>query len=319
MAIRKHLSEFGINMQAERKVVCRLSELDYLASTNYFNGEHPCHIYFIGTRPKVIIDKNGFKFDRSSFTIRFKAQLQDEYEELELKFQRNNHENGLRFETKYPYFSFKIFENEKEIVYTNGPALLQSMGPNKIGDFYKYLDFKVWYIGQSYGVEGARTAPDRLKSHSTMQSIFEEINKNNPDKDVILGLFTFKQWVMMSFDGTMNLNEKENSEDEDHLGKLTNNIFVEGINEQQEINFTEAALIRYFKPEYNEKFKNTFPSPAHSSYSTCYDIDLNSVSIEFLTYDLKLRFYSNEVKSSWEHYATFNLHNYEDRKGMFDF
>ena len=68
MATRKHLSEFGLNMQAERKAICRLSELDYLATKNYFNDDYPCHIYFIGTRPKITVDKNGFKFDDNSFT-----------------------------------------------------------------------------------------------------------------------------------------------------------------------------------------------------------------------------------------------------------
>jgi hypothetical protein len=319
MATRKHLSEFGLNMQAERKAICRLSELDYLATKNYFNDDYPCHIYFIGTRPKITVDKNGFKFDDNSFTLKFRAQIQDEFEELELDFENINKSKDLRFESKYPYFSFKVFEGEKEIIYTNGPGLLQSMGPNKIGKFYKNLDFKVLYIGQSYGEEGARTAPDRLKSHSTMQSIFEEANKNNPDKDVMLGLFTFKQWLIMSFDGTMKLSDEEKANDQKHLENVTYNVLEKGIKEQQEINFTEAALIRYFKPEYNDKFKETFPSPAHSTYSECYDIDINSISIEFLTQDLRCRFYSDEVKPNWEHFAFFNLHTYADRKGMFDF
>ena len=238
---------------------------------------------------------------------------------MELDFENINKSKDLRFESKYPYFSFKVFEGEKEIIYTNGPGLLQSMGPNKIGKFYKNLDFKVLYIGQSYGEEGARTAPDRLKSHSTMQSIFEEANKNNPDKDVMLGLFTFKQWLIMSFDGTMKLSDEEKANDQKHLENVTYNVLEKGIKEQQEINFTEAALIRYFKPEYNDKFKETFPSPAHSTYSECYDIDINSISIEFLTQDLRCRFYSDEVKPNWEHFAFFNLHTYADRKGMFDF
>ena len=117
----------------------------------------------------------------------------------------------------------------------------------------------------------------------------------------------------------MKLSDEEKANDQKHLENVTYNVLEKGIKEQQEINFTEAALIRYFKPEYNDKFKETFPSPAHSTYSECYDIDINSISIEFLTQDLRCRFYSDEVKPNWEHFAFFNLHTYADRKGMFDF
>lgn len=306
-------------MQAKRKAICRLSELDNLTRSNYFNDNYPCHIYFIGTRPKITVDKNGFKFDENSFSLKFKAQIQDEFEELEMIFENINKSKDLKFESKYPYFSFKVFEGDKEIIVANGPRLLQSIGPNRIGEFYKNLNFKVLYIGQSYGEEGARTAPDRLKTHSTMQSIFEEANKNNPDKDVILALFTFKQWLLMSFDGRMNLSDEEFANDQIHFENVTSSVLETGINEQQEINFTEAALIRYFKPAYNEKFKETFPSPAHSTYSECYNIDINSISIEFQTEELGCRFYSDEIKPKWNHFACFNLHSYADRKGMFDF
>jgi hypothetical protein len=246
-----------------------------------------------------------------------KAQIEDKFEYLELDFSNFNKFKNLRLETKFPFFSFKIFEEDKEIIYTNGPGLLQSM-KNRINAFFNNLDLKVLYIGQSYGIEGARTAPDRLKSHSTMQAIFEEANKNNPDKDVLLALFTFKEWLLMSFDGTMKLSEEEKQVDQQHLDNVTYNILGIGITEQQEINFTEAALIRYFKPEYNDKFKETFPNPAHITYSECYDLDINSVCIELLTESIRCMFYSDEIERDWSHYPLFNLHSKTDRKGMFE-
>ncbi|TKG97822.1 hypothetical protein FC678_26315, partial [Peribacillus simplex] len=39
------------------------------------------------------------------------------------------------------------------------------------------------------------------------------------------------------------------------------------IRKKQEINFTEAALIRYFQPKYNDIMKYRFPSRTHTEYS----------------------------------------------------
>lgn len=58
----------------------------------------------------------------------------------------------------------------------------------------------------------------------------------------------------------MQLLEEIDSEDEDliQLEEITKNPPLELYN--QILNTSEAALINYFKPEYNEKFNNDFPS-----------------------------------------------------------
>lgn len=90
------------------------------------------------------------------------------------------------------------------------------------------------------------------------------------------------------------------------------------ITERQRINFTEAALIRYFSPEYNKIYKDTFPSPAHTTYSECYDLDLNSVSVELQTDRLYTRVWSKVIKPDYVHFCTFPLHSKEDRMYMFE-
>ncbi|MCK5171805.1 MAG: hypothetical protein KAR47_00325, partial [Planctomycetes bacterium] len=91
------------------------------------------------------------------------------------------------------------------------------------------------------------------------------------------------------------------------------------ITEQQQVNFTEAALIRYFQPPYNKIYKNSFPDPAHSTYSECYDIDLNMVCVEVQTEDLMLRLWSEHVEPKWIHFCSFPLHSREDRIYMLEF
>jgi hypothetical protein len=69
-----------------------------------------------------------------------------------------------------------------------------------------------------------------------------------------------------------------------------NRVIREVVSEEQEINLIEAILIKYFQPRFNQVFKRKFPSPAHKTYSQCYDLDFNTVSVEIDTGDLGLGF-----------------------------
>ena len=104
-------------------------------------------------------------------------------------------------------------------------------------------------------------------------------------------------------------------EDSEHIATVLST----KITEQQEINFTEAALIRYFQPPYNKTYKDSFPNPAHVTYSECYDIDLNMVNIEVQTEEVKARLWSEAVQPRWVHFCSFPLHSREDRVYMFSF
>lgn len=79
-------------------------------------------------------------------------------------------------------------------------------------------------------------------------------------------------------------------------------------------------MIKYFKPSYNLDYKRTFPSPAHKTYSECYDLDLNLVAFEMETSEaIGTRLYSDEAPRSWIHMAEFPLHDAAERRHMFDF
>lgn len=320
MPLENYISEFALNMQAERKAICRLSELDHLDNQDYFNDEFPCHIYMIARRPKLSIDKNGLTFNDEKVFLKFRAQIEDSFEEITVEFINTRKTTDIRLETSFPYSVFKIFDNGQEVIHSNATVFLTRLNQKKssLGDFAKNLDLDILYVGQAYGKAGSRKAKDRLKSHSMMQSIYEEANKNNPDKDILLCLFTFKQWLLTSFDGRKKLSLKERELDTEHMNNVINKVLCEGITEQQEITFTEAALIKYFEPIYNSEYKNTFPNRAHSTYSECYDIDINSVCIEIDTKDLGCRLYSKHIPRSWVHYGSFNLHTREDRIAIFN-
>ena len=65
-------------------------------------------------------------------------------------------------------------------------------------------------------------------------------------------------------------------EDTNHVEKVLSNLHQE----QQVINITEAALINYFKPQYNTMFVENFPSEKHMSYKQYFDLDYDDLVIE---------------------------------------
>ncbi len=173
---------------------------------------------------------------------------------------------------------------------------------------------EVLYVGQAYGKDGSRNASDRLQCHTTLQGIYAEAIRKSPDQDIWLIVSSFEPLLLCSFDGRSQNYLTTDQQDSDHMKEVVDN----DMTEQQQINFTEAALIKYFRPPYNKEYKDTFPNPAHSTYSECYDIDLNMVCVEVQTEDLMLGLWSEKVDPSWIHFCSFPLHSREDRVYMFE-
>jgi hypothetical protein len=122
------------------------------------------------------------------------------------------------------------------------------------------------------------------------------------------------------FDGRTKFSDQEKAKDKKRFQHVYSTLMGEGINEQQKINFTEAALIRYFEPPYNKIYKDTFPNPAHSTYSQCYELDINSICIELQTSELvNCQFFSSTIPKAPWHMKDFQLHSKAERRSMFDF
>lgn len=306
-------TEFAINMNLEKMMVLQQSELKFVNQFNYFDEYSPCHLYFICRRPRLSIDPEKFEVTNDYISLTFKIQKQNIFEEKEYKFDNTFKRDDILLETKYPHNTFQLKTKEETLVDAKVAPFLQSMVR---ADF---LDLEVLYIGQSYGVEGARTAPDRLKSHSTLQGIYAEAITNNPDSEIYLALASFSQINLMMMDGRTKFSQEELDADTERRNKVNDKLNWEGVNEQQKINFTEAALIRYFQPSYNKIYKDSFPNPAHSTYSECYDLDINAVCIELQTSEMiNCCMYSDKVKSAPWHMENFLLHSEKDRKSMFE-
>jgi hypothetical protein len=221
-------------------------------------------------------------------------------------------------ECPYPYHEATILDAKGTVVFRGNPALLMQISTPMLvnPDDEQHIDLEVLYIGQAYGGDGSRNAVDRLKSHSTLQQMYYESSKLNPDSEIWLVLFHLEDLgFVISIDGADKNTITSESEDTEHMRR-----FIDvSVTEQVCVNFAEAALIKYFQPEYNIRFKDVFPSPAHKTYAQCYDLEANSLVLEIQTEQVHTRLFSKTAAASWIHMHTFSMYDSTDRKAMFDF
>jgi len=310
-------TEFAIVMNLHKMMILQQSELPNVNSHNYFDEYSPCHLYFVCKRPRITINPEKFIVNEENLFLTFQVHKKGEITEHQMEFRNNLGTTEIKLESEYPNNKFKLVTEKGVWLDAKVSTFLQYHRHLPFDS--EFLDLEILYIGQSYGVDGARTAPDRLKSHSTLQGIYSEAIANNPDCEIWLALASFVQVNIMMMDGRTKFTEDELDEDGPRAIAVSNKLNWEGINEQQKINFTEAALIRYFQPTYNKIYKESFPNPAHKTYSECYELDINSICIEMHTSEMiNCRMYSENTERSPFHMKDFLLQSKDDRKSIFE-
>ena len=176
------------------------------------------------------------------------------------------------------------------------------------------LDYEVLYIGQAYGKNGKRTALQRLSSHETVQKIYTHSLTQNPDSDIWILLTNFSQQSMLFAVGEDLINfSKEDSRIDNKKGQYFFKNNGISITEKQKINFTEAALIRYFQPKYNIEYKDSFPSSRHKSYAVSYALDIKALTIELDTSKNTRKIFTEKTERTHSHIKMFEFNSDEDR------
>lgn len=307
MTKRKYLSEFGLGMKCSLILVTQQDGLSQLKRAKIFEDD-PCYIYMVCRRPRVTLDPKATEITEEYIDLSIQVQYQAQYKKKKVRVPNNIGTTSFEVKCPYPHTEFKVVLEDGAIFSEGKIANLMHF----VNPWDESLDLEVLYIGQSFGVDGARYAPERLVNHSTLQGIYAEAIRQTPDQEIWLVLCSFEEIMIMMFDGSSDF-EVTDEEDDEHFYKVLNT----DISLQQKINFTEAALIRYFRPAYNQMFKNNFPNPAHITYKECYDLEINQVHVEIETDELGCRLWSPLVGPDWCHIAAFPLWSKEDRKDMF--
>ena len=253
------------------------------------------HIYLIGFSPKIEIDNP--RFENSSLTLTVscigkKSELIFDIPQ-EFKFIQTKDQCYLEDQDGQPRWP-----NQEHII-------------QKLSDAVDGLPFHVKYIGQSYGEDGSRDALDRLLKHETLQKIAIKGIPDDQVLQVILLELLPANRVLTAFLPNAENRDDDETRRQNGVDKLFDTT------EAERISLYEASLIRYFSPEFNKEFKNSFPSTHLKILQDCYKKDFLAVTAEINFDNFPFRLFSEKVPKSYYHIITHDLQNQENRRMFF--
>lgn len=271
-----------------------------------------CHIYFICTRPAFYFIENTIKHENDTLSGEIGYKIDGN--ETRLKFSREwKIDEPINISCKYPFRDINSINSDGDID-TYVTASLIAMMNTETHDYYSETrSYEVLYIGKAVGKNGSRSAIDRLKSHSTLQRVLADIQYKQPDKEVAILMYAFDhETVFSSFDGRSELKD-DNDKNNERFKNAVNN----KPSKNQSVAMIEAALIKYFQPEYNDHFKKTKIHPGVKALSKCYDIDMSGLVVELNTENLFYSMYSKLVNKSTHHLINIDLVSHQNRASFF--
>ena len=316
--MRKYMSEFGLNVYAKLTTLISPTYLEALER----RGKHKYHIYGIVLVPKFFIKENSFELHQDHIRLNIFTNAFGSYSEYTVGFSLDNKLNHeyVRCSTTYPHSLLKLSIDDEEWSkrYSKKEVTIPAMDlfDRNAESLMSRISCKVLYIGQAYGKRGERSAIKRLSSHETLQKILIETQINYPEYEVKILLMEMDYCLGFGINPLAKA-KKDNEEDSEHVKAILENL----PQEQQVINITEAALINYFRPQYNVMFVENFPSSKHKSYRQYYDLDYDDLVIEIpMEYDNypSVELFTEHAQLSFpQNYIHYQLDNTEERESMY--
>ncbi len=305
---KKYTTEVALNAYVSWGAILKQDEFDHLV----IPGDVFPQVYIIGKRPRISCDQNLFEINSDGLikgVAIVHSRSGNKKRFFYLKVSVTNSDK-LEVRSHYPYTAIEVFVNNKRLFSSNVSTILAKQ-PQVIDED---LDLEILYIGQSFSNSANYSIRKRLENHSTLQSIYAEAIKNFPTDEIWIGLFYFEQQSVLATSGMAGEIKVSSKEDKQHFERSLSHT----VSDQQMVNYVEAALIKYFQPTYNKVFKKQFPSPAHSTYSECYDLDINTLAVVFASDCIGCRVYTDSRSPDIIHPAQFKLHSTDDRKSIFE-
>ncbi len=274
-----------------------------------------CHIYMINTRPQVSFVSDSILYDEGKMTLsgRVRITLQNGIIK-ESTFSRNFKlvKDATSIKCLYPYKEITIHDCCDQVIrYIPAYSLLKEIDNLELVNNLSNL--KVEYIGQSYS-NGNRNALERLRTHATFQKLLAKLQYERPDLEVFISMMSFQDpRLLANIDG-----RKDITYNEEYEGKRLRNIIKQPLKPNESINLIEAGLIRYFKPIFNERLKNNFPSVRQKMLSKLSNLDISGLIIEIPNSELDFRLYTDSISPQFMHFAQYDLSTSDGRKGFFN-
>lgn len=250
-----------------------------------------CHIYIIGYLPKTKLVK-----------------IQEILGQVIFDYEIGSQKQNLRLPLPP---GCKLAMNDGWYYAENDQGDKFSIPDKAINSFLKkYSEFDVRYIGQAYGKDGSRNALDRLIKHETLQ----KIALTSVPEDKVLSLLLLEIEPSTQLVTVMNPHAK-NIDDGSRIRAGLDKLF--NTTEAERISLYEASLIRYFYPQFNKEFKDSFPSTRLKVLQDCYDKDFSLIVAEINIDELPFQLCSEKIPAQYYHLAKHDLHQEEERKAFF--
>jgi hypothetical protein len=258
------------------------------------------HIYMIGVQPRI---EPLRAFEEENFFC------------IELKIHNKKRTDIIKFQIPED-FVFMANDGDSYLLDKAGTKFSPSTEEiiAAIASQIEPIPFHVKYIGQAYGKDGKRNVIDRLKKHETLQKIALRENKANSTLQIIV--FELAQNNLITSFNPFAANTDENIYKKRIRMGLDK---LENTSEAERVSLYEAALIRYFEPEYNHHFKNSFPSTNMKVLKDCYNKDFQGLVAEICIDNFWYSLYSDKINPTGynHHIAQYDLHTEDARKSFF--
>jgi len=249
-----------------------------------------CNIYVIGSRERILIQPRQFTFVDNILHGLFVVMRASGM--VHVPFRWNLVEtclcigDSVKCVGVLPSGTHLIVETQRgpmpvpaHFVVANADSLLS----------YEDCDLEVIYVGQGIGRSQRRTALERLLNHSTLQRILAEATTYRPSSEVLLLLYRFEhRRVFMSTGGDLQADPLSTWEEERaHLERMRTLAF----SRHAQVTLAEAALIRHFRPYYNEQLKDTnFAAPKRiKALEQLLQKDISGLMVEIASANIRSR------------------------------
>jgi hypothetical protein len=306
MQTKRFMTNFTAGFCSSR---CFFMPPHYLHTGSEIENIDLFHIYVIVRAPKVRLIPNSIKFDGSRMNFSVKSGHEFSLETLDYWFP----EDWGVTEFDASDAGGRSFRMISKIGIEGGDFPMLWMKNTKYTEA-KYHE--VIYIGQAYGLDGNRNVINRLERHETLQKIVSENSVHFPETDVYVYGFQYQNndSVQILFNGR----DKSLISGDEDTSRVTE-IMANPIGDREMTSIVEAGLIRYFQPEYNEKFKELFPNSKYGFLSDLKHFGYEGFVVEIDTEDLGTVLKSKVVGNGMHHIATYQIKPGLDVNGSISF
>lgn len=313
---RKYISEFALNFCSSNWLLIPSSQITSDAKMRKEDAEisKNCHIYLVCERPTVSFDKNDFSYAHGeiSGSLIYKIEGVEHKSSFCKEFPLLDGAVELKL-SKYPHREIQTFNAQGECVrFLPASALSLTHEPNVAEHIFRQL--KVLYVGQAFG-NGTRAAIDRLRNHATLQKILADAHYKSPDSEIMVLTVEYEEYrLITSMDGRAKETINDQRDNDRFISILKNPLKL-----SQQVSLIEAALIRYFQPQYNKIYRAKFPSPRLKVLAQCYKYDFSALMVEINTNELHFSLFSDVVQPRMHHISNIDLVDHENRASFFHY